>query len=125
MEDLDESHEHIYYNRLCHRGFRIGDVGGRNDHRRVVLLAQFVGVDLAKATILSNADSASANTSVAFIERIDLTAPGVGFTTTPPSGPLETTSQIHQPVSSVDRHPDRDQRQLLFGRGLQRRRPKT
>jgi hypothetical protein len=54
---------------------------------------QFVGVDLAKATILSDADSASVNTSVAFIERIDLTAPGVGFTTTPPSGPLETTSQ--------------------------------
>jgi hypothetical protein len=54
---------------------------------------QFVGVDLAKAAILSNADSASVNTSVAFIERIDLTAPGVGFTTTPPSGPLETTSQ--------------------------------
>jgi exopolysaccharide biosynthesis protein len=54
---------------------------------------QFVGVDLAKATILSNADSASVNTSVAFIERIDLTAPGIGFTTTPPSGPLETTSQ--------------------------------
>ena len=54
---------------------------------------QFVGVDLAKATILSDADSASVNTSVAFIERIDLTAPGVGFTTTPPSGPLETASQ--------------------------------
>ncbi len=54
---------------------------------------QFVGIDLAKATILSEADSASINTSVAFIERIDLTAPGVGFTTTPPSGPLETTSQ--------------------------------
>jgi exopolysaccharide biosynthesis protein len=54
---------------------------------------QFVGVDLAKATILSDADSGSVNTSVAFIERIDLTAPGIGFTTTPPSGPLETTSQ--------------------------------
>ena len=54
---------------------------------------QFVGVDLAKATILSDADSASVNTSVAFIERIELTAPGVGFTTTPPSGSLETTSQ--------------------------------
>ena len=54
---------------------------------------QFVGVDLAKATILSDADSANVNTSVAFIERIDLTAPGIGFTTTPPSGPLETTSQ--------------------------------
>src|ERR1700730_14889284 len=54
---------------------------------------QFVGVDLAKATLLSNADSASVNTSVAVIERIDLTAPGVGFTPTPPSGPLETTSQ--------------------------------
>jgi hypothetical protein len=54
---------------------------------------QFVGVDLATATILSDADSNVVNTSVAFIERIDLTAPGVGFTTTPPSGPLETTSQ--------------------------------
>jgi hypothetical protein len=54
---------------------------------------QFVGVDLATATILSNADSSVVNTSVAFIERIDLTAPGVGFTTTPASGPLETTSQ--------------------------------
>src|SRR3984957_16820976 len=54
---------------------------------------QFVGVDLATATILSDADSSVVNTSVAFIERIDLTAPGVGFTTTPASGPLETTSQ--------------------------------
>src|ERR1700734_2550377 len=54
---------------------------------------QFVGVDLATATILSDADSNVVNTSVAFIERIDLTAPGIGFTTTPPSGPLETTSQ--------------------------------
>jgi exopolysaccharide biosynthesis protein len=54
---------------------------------------QFVGVDLAKATILSDADSNVVNTSVAFIERIDLTAPGVGFTTTPASGSLETTSQ--------------------------------
>ena len=54
---------------------------------------QFVGVDLATATILSNADSSVANTSIAYIERIDLTAPGIGFTTTPPSGPLETTSQ--------------------------------
>src|ERR1700727_949710 len=54
---------------------------------------QFVGVSPATATILSDADSSSVNTSVAFIERIDLTAPGIGFTTTPPSGPLETTSQ--------------------------------
>jgi exopolysaccharide biosynthesis protein len=54
---------------------------------------QFVGVDLAKATILSDADSSMVNTSIAYIERIDLTAPGVGFTTTPHSGPLETTSQ--------------------------------
>src|SRR5580693_5647634 len=54
---------------------------------------QFVGVDLATATILSYADSNVVNTSVAFIERIDLTAPGIGFTTTRPSGPLETTSQ--------------------------------
>jgi|SRR6202453_4337870 exopolysaccharide biosynthesis protein len=54
---------------------------------------QFVGVDLATATILSDADSNVVNTSVAFIERIDLTAPGISFTTTRPSGPLETTSQ--------------------------------
>ena len=54
---------------------------------------QFIGIDLATATILSDADSASVNTSIAFIERIDLTARGVGFTTTPPSSPLETTSQ--------------------------------
>ena len=56
-------------------------------------VAQFVGVDLAKATIVSTADSTSPNTSVAYIERIDLAAPGIGFTTTPQSGPLETTSQ--------------------------------
>jgi hypothetical protein len=54
---------------------------------------QFVGIDLATATILSSADSNVVNTSVAYIERIDLTAPGIGFTTTPQSGPLETTSQ--------------------------------
>lgn len=54
---------------------------------------QFAGVDLAKATILSDADASVVNTSIAFIERIDLTAPGIGFTTTPHSGPLETTSQ--------------------------------
>ena len=54
---------------------------------------QFEGVSLATATILSSADSTTVNTSVAYIERIDLTAPGIGFTTTPPSGPLETTSQ--------------------------------
>jgi hypothetical protein len=54
---------------------------------------QFVGIDLARATILSNADASVVNTSVAYVERIDLTAPGIGFTTTPPSGSLETTSQ--------------------------------
>lgn len=54
---------------------------------------QFVGVDLATATILSDADSDVVNTSIAYVERIDLTAPGIGFTTTPHSGPLETTSQ--------------------------------
>jgi hypothetical protein len=54
---------------------------------------QFEGISLSKATILSSADSTTVNTSVAYIERIDLTAPGIGFTTTPPSGPLETTSQ--------------------------------
>jgi hypothetical protein len=71
---------------------------------------QFVGVDLAKATILSDADSGSVNTSVAFIERIDLTAPGIGFTTTPPSGPLETTSQS---TSQFLQRPSRDQRQFF------------
>jgi exopolysaccharide biosynthesis protein len=54
---------------------------------------QFVGVDLAKATILSGADSKVVNTSIAYVERIDLTAAGIGFTTTPQSGSLETTSQ--------------------------------
>ena len=54
---------------------------------------QFQGISLAEATILSSADSTVVNTSVAYIERIDLTAPGIGFTTTPLSGPLETTSQ--------------------------------
>jgi hypothetical protein len=55
--------------------------------------AQFQGVSLSTATILSAAASTTVNTSVAYIERIDLTAPGIGFTTTPHSGPLETTSQ--------------------------------
>jgi exopolysaccharide biosynthesis protein len=54
---------------------------------------QFVGVDLAKATILSDADSSVVNTSIAYVERIDLTAPGIAFTTTPHSGPQETISQ--------------------------------
>ena len=55
---------------------------------------QFVGVALAKATILSDADSNVLNTSVAYIERIDLDAKGIGFTTTPASGPLETTVPV-------------------------------
>ena len=54
---------------------------------------QFAGVTLAQATILSSADSTTTNASVAYVERIDLTTPGIGFTTTPPSGPLETISQ--------------------------------
>jgi hypothetical protein len=77
---------------------------------------QFVGVDLATATILSDADSNVVNTSVAYIERIDLTARGIGFTTTPPSGPLETTSQTTSQFSPSDPRPGRDQRQLLLGR---------
>jgi hypothetical protein len=54
---------------------------------------QFEGISLAQATILSRADSTTVNTSVAYIERINLTAPGIGLTTTPHSGTLETTSQ--------------------------------
>ena len=54
---------------------------------------QFEGITQAQATILSSADSAAVNTSVAYIDRIDLTAPGIGFTTTPKSGSLQTTSQ--------------------------------
>ncbi len=44
----------------------------------------FQGVDLATATLAG---------SVASAARVDLTAPGIGFTTTPASGPLETTAQ--------------------------------
>jgi hypothetical protein len=85
---------------------------------------QFVGVDLAKAAILSDADSANFNTSVAFIERIDLTAPGIGFTTTPPSGPLETTSQT---TSQFFSRPARKSRSAptSFRMWLRRRHPKT
>lgn len=54
---------------------------------------QFQGVSLATATIVSSAVTNTPGTSVAFIDRIDLTAPGIGFTTTPQSGSLETTSQ--------------------------------
>jgi hypothetical protein len=54
---------------------------------------QFEGIGLAQATILSSAASTTVNTSVAYVDRVDLTAPGIGFTTTPPSGSLETTSQ--------------------------------
>src|ERR1700729_28618 len=63
---------------------------------------QFVGVDLAKATILSDADSANVNSSVAFIERIDLTAPGIGLTTTTPLGSARDRFADYQPVSSVN-----------------------
>lgn len=44
----------------------------------------FQGVDSAQATF---------SNSAAYVDRIDLTAPGIGFTTTPPSGPLATTAQ--------------------------------
>ncbi|GAC1344286.1 MAG: hypothetical protein NVSMB18_21650 [Acetobacteraceae bacterium] len=37
--------------------------------------------------------SATVDTSQAYVIRIDLTAPGIGFTTTPKSGPLETIAQ--------------------------------
>ena len=54
---------------------------------------QFEGISLAQATILSSAASTTVNTSIAYIDRIDLTTPGIGFTTTPYSGSLDTTSQ--------------------------------
>ncbi len=51
----------------------------------------FVGIDLATDTLNNG-------TSVAYVARVDLTAPGIGITTTPHSGPLstiaETTSQF-------------------------------
>jgi Phosphodiester glycosidase len=56
-------------------------------------IPQYEGISLAQATIVSTADSTTPNTSAAFIERIDLTAPGIGFITTPSFGPLETVSQ--------------------------------
>ena len=46
--------------------------------------AEFKGIDAATATFSS---------SVAYIDRIDLTAQGIGFATTPHSGPLATTAQ--------------------------------
>ena len=54
---------------------------------------QFEGISQAQATIVSSAASTTVNTSVAYIDRVDLTTPGIGFTTSPQSGPLETTSQ--------------------------------
>ncbi len=45
----------------------------------------FTGIDLATDTL-------NGGSSVAYVARIDLTAPGIGFTTTPPSGPLNTTA---------------------------------
>jgi hypothetical protein len=45
---------------------------------------QYEGIDQARAALSS---------SVAYIDRVDLSAPGIGFTTTPQSGPLATTAQ--------------------------------
>lgn len=45
---------------------------------------EFQGVDLAQATFAG---------SVGYVDRIDLNAPGIGFTTTPHSGPLATIAQ--------------------------------
>jgi len=48
----------------------------------------FQGIDETTATI-----QGGSGVSQAYVVRIDLTAQGVGFTTTPHSGSLETTSQ--------------------------------
>jgi len=45
---------------------------------------QYIGIDQAEASLAS---------SVAYVDRVDLSAPGIGFTTTPQSGPLATTAQ--------------------------------
>ena len=48
----------------------------------------FQGIDYATADI-----EGGSGHSEAFVVRVDLNAPGIGFTTTPHSGPLETMSQ--------------------------------
>lgn len=53
----------------------------------------YIGIDHATATVPSNpTDAGAPRTSRAYIVRIDLKAPGIAFTATPQSGPLETTS---------------------------------
>jgi hypothetical protein len=49
---------------------------------------EFQGIDYASGTIVDNG-----NTSVAYGLRIDLAAPGIRFTTTPPGGSLNTVSE--------------------------------
>jgi exopolysaccharide biosynthesis protein len=49
---------------------------------------QFVGIDQASATIVDAGD-----TSVAYIDRVNLSAPGIGFAVTPQSGTMQTISQ--------------------------------
>ena len=54
----------------------------------------YLGVDFETATVPSNPTAAGApTTSKAYIARIDLKAPGVGFIATPHSGSLQTTSE--------------------------------
>jgi exopolysaccharide biosynthesis protein len=54
----------------------------------------YVGVDHATAIVPSNPSSTGAPlTSRAYIVRVNLRAPGIAFTATPQSGPLETTSE--------------------------------
>lgn len=54
----------------------------------------YIGVDHATATVPSNPTTTGApRASRAYIVRIDLRAPGIAFTATPQSGPLETTSE--------------------------------
>lgn len=54
----------------------------------------YIGVDHATATVPSNpSDTGAPRTSRAYIVRVNLRAPGVAFTATPQSGPLETTSE--------------------------------
>lgn len=49
---------------------------------------EFQGIDYASGTLVDNG-----NTSVAYGLRIDLAAPGIQFTTTPPGGSLNTISE--------------------------------
>lgn len=49
---------------------------------------EFQGIDYASGTVMDDG-----NTSLAYGLRVDLTAPGIGFTTTPPGGKLNTISQ--------------------------------